>query len=67
MRYSETDKDCGLYLVRPLLSWPGSGGKNLTINLKNRSFVSDGNKKTKQEKALFTCTVNQMAMLRDAP
>ena len=30
------------YLVRALFSWPGSGGKNLTMNLKNRSLVSEG-------------------------
>lgn len=34
-----------LYLVRPLLSCPGSGGKNLTINLKNKSLVSDRGEK----------------------
>lgn len=33
------------YLVSPLLSCPGSVGKNFTINLKKRSLVSDREKK----------------------
>lgn len=32
------------YRVSPLLSCPGSGGKNFTINLKKRSLVSDREK-----------------------
>lgn len=45
------------YLVRLLLSCPGSGGKNFTINLKKRSLVSDREKKKKQKE---TCRVKDV-------
>lgn len=41
------------YLVRPLFSWPGSGGKNFTINLKNRSLVSDGERRTRTQVFIY--------------
>lgn len=46
------------YLVSPLLSCPGSGGKNLTINLKKRSLVSDRDKQKEQNrKKVLSCAV----------